>query len=93
MTDARLDPILDKLDRVLQRLDKVVQRLDSVIRVGVLGMTQGKSRSEQIWLFSAAGLQPKEIAHVLGTTPNTVRVVLFNLRKSRRSKASIGGPK
>jgi len=93
MNDQQLDSILVKLDKILQRLDTTVQRLDSLIRVGVIGMTQGKSQTEQNWLFSAAGLQPKEIAEHLGTTPNTVRVILFNLRRSRRFKANIGGRK
>lgn len=86
MNDARLDAISRKLDTI-------VQRLNSVIRLGVVGMTQGKSQSEQIWLFSVAGLQPKDIAELVGTTPNTVRVVLFNLRKSRRPRQRIGGLK
>lgn len=82
-----------RLDAVLNKLDKILHRLDSVIRIGVVGMTQGKSQTEQIWLFSVAGLQPKEIADLLGTTPNTVRVILSNLRKAKRSKRRNGGPK
>lgn len=82
-----------RLDAVLIKLDKILHRLDSVIRVGVVGMTQGKSQTDQIWLFSVAGLQPKEIADLLGTTANTVRVILSNLRKSKRSKRRNGGPK
>ena len=71
----------------MKRLVEIEQRLDGVLRVGVMGMTQGKSQTEQIWLFSVAGfLQPKIIADLLGTTPNTVRVILSNFRKSRRSK-------
>ena len=80
-----------RLDEVLSKLDAIVQRLDCAIRVGVVGMTQGKTQTEQIWLSSIAGLQPKEIADFLGTTPNTVRVIVSNLRKSRRSKRRAGG--
>lgn len=59
-------------------------KLDTVIKLLALGMTQGKSQKEQIWLMSSAGFRPKEIAETLGTTPNAVRVILFNLRKQQR---------
>jgi DNA-binding CsgD family transcriptional regulator len=59
-------------------------KLDVIIKLMVLGMTQGKSQTEQIRLLSAAGFQPKDIAETLGTTPNAVRVILFNLRKQGR---------
>jgi DNA-binding NarL/FixJ family response regulator len=71
---------------ISRRLDLIAQKLDALIRLQVIGMTQGKSQTDQIWLYSTAGLQPREIAEQLGTTPNTVRVILFNLRKSRRQR-------
>jgi DNA-binding CsgD family transcriptional regulator len=58
-------------------------KLDIIIKLMVLLKAQDKNQSEQIWLLSAAGLQPKEIANILGTTPNTVRVILFGLRKRK----------
>lgn len=65
--------------------EKAVQlvsaKLDTIIKLMVFGMTDGKSQMERIQLLSAAGFQPKEIAGTIGTTPNTVRVALFNLRK------------
>ena len=68
--------------------EKAVQlvsaKLDTIIKLMVFGMTDGKSQMEKIQLLSAAGFQPKEIARTIGTTPNTVRVALFNLRKQRR---------
>jgi DNA-binding CsgD family transcriptional regulator len=58
-------------------------KLDAIIKLMVFGMTEGKSQTEQIRLLSAAGFQPKDIAETLGTTPNTVSVVLSNLRKAK----------
>jgi len=58
-------------------------KLDIITKLMVLLKAQDKNQSEQIWLLSAAGLQPKEIANILGTTPNTVRVILFGLRKQK----------
>lgn len=58
-------------------------KLDTIIKLMVLLKAEDKSQSEQIWLLSTAGLQPKEIANILGTTPNTVRVILFGLRRQK----------
>lgn len=68
---------------ISRKMDLLANKLDSIMRVAVMGLTDGKSQTERIWLFSVAGLQPKEIAEILHTTPNTVRVILFNLRRSK----------
>ena len=81
-----------RLDAISKKMDTLVRKLDAIIRLAVMGMTEGKSQTERIWLFSVAGLQPKEIAEILNTTPNTVRVMLFNLRKSRDRRVR-SGPK
>lgn len=59
-------------------------KLDTIIKLMVLSKSDNKNQSELIWMLSAAGLQPKEIANMLGTTPNTVRVMLFAMRKQKR---------
>lgn len=61
-------------------------KLDAIIKLMVFGMTERKSQTEQIRLLSAAGFQPKDIAHTLGTTPNTVRVALSDLRKQKNKR-------
>ncbi len=70
--------------------EKAVQtlaaKLDAIIKLMVFGLTEGRSQTEQVRLLSLAGFQPKQIAQTLGTTPNTVRVALSNLRK-RKAKA------
>ena len=62
-------------------------KLDGLIKLTVM-MGEEKSQAEQIWLLSIAGLQPKEIAETLNTTPNNVRVTLSNMRKQKKSKTS-----
>jgi len=42
---------------------------------------------EQIVLLNRAGLQPKDIAELLNTSSNTVRVELVALRKSHDKKS------
>ena len=43
-----------------------------------------KNQQEQIVLLSRIGMQPKEIAKMLNTTPNTVRVTLSKFRKNKK---------
>ena len=66
----------------------LTEKLDTIIKLMVLGMTEGKNQSEQVMLLSTAGFKPKEIAKTLGTTANTVRVALSNLKKEKSKGAS-----
>ena len=62
-------------------VEQLLGKLDAIIRLLVIDMTQGKDQTEQIRLLSQAGFQPKNIAEMLGTTGNNVRVRLSSLRK------------
>ena len=53
--------------------------------VAVFG-TEGKSQREQIRTLASAGFPPKDIAALIGTTANTVRVALTDIRKKGKSK-------
>jgi DNA-binding CsgD family transcriptional regulator len=68
--------------------DEVISRIDKLIRLVATGLVIGKSQAEQIALLSQAGLQPKEIADIVGTTPNTVRVALSIARKQNKRKGN-----
>ena len=69
----------DQYNVLLIELQKMV-RLLSLIAVG------GKKQRQQINILSKAGFQPKEIANLLGTTPNTVSVALNYLKKQAGRK-------
>lgn len=62
-------------------LRDISQKLTSIRNLLIAGVIDGKRQTEQIRLLSFAGLQPKEIAEILGTTPNTVRVALARFRQ------------
>lgn len=64
------------------------EKLDAIIKLMVFAMTEGKNQTEQIRLLSKAGFEPKEIAQAIGTTSNTVRVALFNLRRQKVKRTS-----
>ena len=82
-----------RLEAISRTLDVIAQKFDLALRLGVVAMTQGKTQSEQIWLLSLAGFQPREIAEFIDTTPNAVRVALFNLRRLRKPRRGSRKPK
>ena len=62
-------------------LQEISEKIDAVVRLLAVSVTAGKKRTEKLVLLSQAGFQPKKIAELLGTTPNSVRVELSRLRK------------
>ena len=64
-------------------LEDICQQLRSITKLLVVGLMAGKNQKEQISLLSFAGFQPKEIAKMLDTTPNTVSVMLTRLKKKK----------
>ena len=66
--------------------EDVVDKLDVLIRLVAIGLCGDKKQKDKIQLLSSAGLQPKAIADLIGTTPNTVNVALSGLRKTAKKK-------
>jgi predicted ArsR family transcriptional regulator len=62
----------------------ISEKLDLLIRLEALALIEGRKQNDQLFLLSKAGFQPKTIAEILGTTPNTVRVQLSKLRKKKK---------
>ena len=60
---------------------EIVERLDRLTNLVAIGLLGGKTQREQIRLLSKGGFPPREIAELIGTTPNTVRVELAAIRK------------
>jgi DNA-binding CsgD family transcriptional regulator len=54
------------------------------MRLLALIAAKGLPQVQQIAVLSRVGLLPKDIAAILGTTPNTVRVALVSIRKAER---------
>ncbi|MBB5063906.1 hypothetical protein [Granulicella mallensis] len=71
-------------------LDK---KIDLLTRLVAIGLVSGKSQREQIKLLSMAGMGPKEIADLVGTTSNTVNVALTALRKKSQLNLKSEGAK
>jgi len=71
----------------MSNMTEVANKLDTLIRLTAIGLFGDKSQKEKIELLMTAGLQTKEIAELLGTTPNTVSVALSGLRKKKKKVA------
>jgi DNA-binding CsgD family transcriptional regulator len=70
----------------------ILQKIDQILRILAATATAGMKQREQIALLNRAGLQPKDIADLLGTSSNTVRVELVSLRKSNDKKSRKKSP-
>lgn len=62
-------------------LQMLTKKLDTIIRLMVIKTIEGKEQTEAIKLLLSAGLQAKEIADILGTTPNTVYARVSDMKK------------
>jgi len=62
----------------------ISDKLNILIKLIALGLCKDKTQSEQIAFLSSAGISPKEIANLLGTTSNTVSVTLSGIKKKKK---------
>ena len=65
----------------------IANKLDVLIRLVAVGLCGDRNQKDKIAILDMAGLQPKVIAELLGTTSNTVSVQLSGLRKERKSSS------
>lgn len=73
----------------MSTLTDVANKLDTLIRLTAIGLFGDKTQREKIEMLSSAGMQPKEIADLLGTTANTVNVALSGIRKKKGKKKAV----
>lgn len=66
-----------------QQFKQLMNKLDIIIRLLVLNVVEGKELKDQVSILSSLEFQPKQIADMLGKTPNHVRVILHGLRKGK----------
>ena len=69
-------------------LDAVNAKLAQIVKLLALAAIEhAVSVKEKALRLNSAGLQPKEIAALLGTTPNAVSVALSAGRRKKKAKA------
>jgi DNA-binding NarL/FixJ family response regulator len=75
---------------------EVEKKLDRVLQLLAVVAVRDMPQTMQIATLNRAGFAPREIADVLGTTANTVRVALVGIRRTearggrRRMKMKLG---
>jgi len=63
--------------------EKILKKLDTIIKLLAANSFKDKDLNEKVLLMSKLDLQPKEIAELLGKTPNSIRVMLSRMRKKK----------
>jgi len=66
-----------------QQFKQLSDKIDTIIKLLALNTVQGKQLKDQVSVLSSLGLRPKQIADMLGKTPNNISVTLYKLRKER----------
>jgi DNA-directed RNA polymerase specialized sigma24 family protein len=67
--------------RLLKMDEEIVEKLDLMIKLLALNvMDTGNSQKEDIIQLARVGIQPKDIAKIIGTSSNTVSVTLSRAR-------------
>jgi len=64
---------------------EILRRLDTLIRLVATGISGERPQIQKIRILAGAGLTPKEIAAILGTTPNTVSVALSAMKLKKKT--------
>ena len=67
-------------------LEHISAQLDVLTRIIISAALGERTKREQILTLGKAGLAPKDIAEILGTTGGTVRVTLSQHRKKTKKQ-------
>jgi DNA-directed RNA polymerase specialized sigma24 family protein len=65
----------------------IEERLDRVVRLLAALVTKDMSRKDQILTLSGIGLQPREIAGILGISPNQASVTIYDAKQAAKAPA------
>jgi len=65
------------------QFEKLEKQNEMIIRLLAAIAIQGKNLNEQVKLLSDVGLQPLEIATILGKKPNLIRVTKSSIKRKK----------
>jgi hypothetical protein len=71
-------------EEVEDRPDGLSTFESKLVNLLALQLVQERKQPDQISLLNRAGFRPIEIAALLGTTPNTVRVEMSNQKREKK---------
>ena len=75
-----------KETELLKKLDILAQKIDVLTTVTAAGAFQGKQLTDNIAILLGLGLEPSEIARILGTKANIVREIKSQLTKKTKER-------
>jgi len=64
--------------------EKLLKKFDTVIKLLTISSLKDETQLQKIKVLSSAGLQPKDIAELLGTSSNTVSVALSKIKNKSK---------
>jgi regulator of replication initiation timing len=76
----------DEKRELFEKLDSLAKKIDVLTTVTAAGAFQGKQLTESIAVLLSLGLEPSEIARILGTKPNIVRAIKSQITKKTKEK-------
>ena len=65
---------------------ELLKKFNTVIKLLTISSLKDEKQLQKIKVLSGAGLSPKDIADLLGTSSNTVSVALSNLKNKKEDK-------
>ena len=63
---------------------EIIEELRQIKKLLMVIATKNEEQKDQVRILSNAGFQPKEIAELIGTTANTVRVTLNRIKSETK---------
>lgn len=66
--------------------DELTEEIKKLNKLLILLLTKDLSQNEKIIFLDKSWFQPKDIAEIINTTPNTVRVTLAKIRKNSNKR-------
>jgi len=65
---------------------ELLKKFDTIIKLLTISSLKGETQLQKIKVLSGAGLPPKDIADLLGTSSNTVSVALNKIKNKKEGK-------
>jgi len=68
---------------------ELLKKMDTVIKLLTISSLKDETQLQKIKILNSAGLPPKNIADLLGTSSNTVSVALHKLKNKSSTKEPV----
>ena len=73
-----------------KQFEELCEKLDILIKLTAMNALRGRTLTDQVEILSLIGLQPKEIATILGTDSATVSTLKSRAKRRKTKKTAQG---